>query len=104
MYCTLIPITTSIYIGAIMNTLWTKGLKKGSQEAKDIQDAFKASSFLRRRMMEMLQSMLDEELSSKTSDNAYDNHNWAFKQADSVGYARAIKRMMSTLEEKEKNI
>lgn len=104
MYRIILPSPFSIHIGGVMNTLWTKGLKRGSQEAKDIQDAFKASYFLRRRMMEMLQSMLDEELSSKTSDNAYDNPNWAFKQADSVGYARAIKRMMSTLEEKEKNI
>lgn len=86
-----------------MNTLWTKGMKRGSQEIKDIEGAFKASAFLRKRMMEMLQTMLDEEISSKLSDNAYDNASWAYKQADSVGYARAIKRMMATLEEKDKN-
>lgn len=86
-----------------MNTLWTKGMKRGSQEAKDIEGAFKASAFLRNRMKEMLQAMLDEEISSKTSDNTYDNPNWAYKQADSVGYARAIRRMMATLEEKDKN-
>ena len=83
-----------------MNTLWTKGMKRGSQEAKDIQDAYKASSFLRKRMVEMLNMMLEEEINSKISDNAYDTPSWAFKQADSIGYARAIKRLLSTLEEK----
>lgn len=81
-----------------MNSLWTKGLKKGTQEYKDIEEAYKASSFLRKRLTLMLKQMLEEELKSKLSDNAYENPNWAYKQADSVGYARAIERMINALD------
>lgn len=81
-----------------MNSLWTKGLKKGTQEYKDIEEAHKASSFLRKRLTAMLKQMLEEELKAKLSDNAYENPNWAYKQADSVGYARAIERMINALD------
>lgn len=73
-----------------MNTAWTKGLKKGTQEIKDVEEAFKASAFLRRKMLEVLEEVLKAELDKKLSDADYDSPSWAYRQADSVGYVRAI--------------
>lgn len=55
-----------------MNTAWTKGLKKGTQEIKDVEEAFKASAFLRRKMLEVLEEVLKAELDKKLSDADYD--------------------------------
>lgn len=81
-----------------MNSAWTKGLRKGSQEAKDVGEAFASSALIRRRLVEILKAFDEEELRNRSSD--YDSPSWAFKQADSVGYARALHRVMAILEEK----
>lgn len=81
-----------------MNSAWTKGLRKGSQEAKDVEGAFASSALLRRRLGEILKSFDEEELRNRSAD--YDSPSWAYKQADSVGYARALRRVMAILEEK----
>lgn len=83
-----------------MNTAWTKGLKKGTQEIKDVEEAFKASAFLRRKMLEVLEEVLKAELDKKLSDADYDSPSWAYRQADSVGYVRAIERVKGLLTEK----
>lgn len=83
-----------------MNTLWTKGLKAGSQERKDVEEAFAASALLRKRMVVMLDEMLEAEANAKHSDDAYDNPSWAYKQADSIGYIRAVKKLRSVLTER----
>ena len=80
-----------------MNSLWTKGIKRGSQEAIDVRDAFNGSLAARKRLVEMLEAMQKEEIDSKISDAAYDNPSWAYKQADSVGYMRAIDRLKKVL-------
>lgn len=80
-----------------MNTLWTKGLKKGTQEYKEVEEAYRVSSFLRNRMVVMLQSMLEEELNAMVTDASYDAPNWAYRQADAVGYARAVTRLKKAL-------
>lgn len=83
-----------------MNTLLTKKLKKNSQEYKDVEDAFKASAFLRNHLLSVLDDLLKEELSKKLSDAEYDSPSWAFKQADSIGYARAVEKVKALLTEK----
>ena len=83
-----------------MNTAWTKGLKKGSTELKDVEEAFKASAFLRRKMLEVLEQVLKEELDKKLADAGYESPSWAYRQADSVGYVRAIERVKGLLTEK----
>jgi len=77
---------------------WTKGLRKGSQEAKDVEEAFGPSALIRRRLVEVLKAFEEEELKTRSAD--YDSPSWAYKQADSVGYARALRRVVSILEEK----
>lgn len=83
-----------------MNTLLTKKYKKNSQEYKDVEDAFKASAFLRNHLVSILDDLLKEELAKKLSDAEYDSPSWAYKQADSIGYAKAVTLMKSLLTEK----
>ncbi len=80
-----------------MNSLWVKGLRKGTQEYKEVEEAYKVSSFLRNRMVVMLQQMLEEELNAMVSDASYDAPNWAYKQADAIGYARAVDRLKKAM-------
>lgn len=72
---------------------WTKG--KNEIEAKDIRASFTSSVVMRRRLEEMLKEKLEKTYS--TADNEYENPNWAFKQADSVGYRRALKDILNLL-------
>lgn len=83
-----------------MNTAWTKGLKKGSQDAKDVEEAFASSAYLRRRLVEIIEDMYQSEMAGRLKSNDYENAAWPFKQADAVGYARALKRLQNILEEK----
>lgn len=83
-----------------MNTVWTKGLAKGSQEAKDVEEAFASSALIRRRLASIIEEFYQSEMKSRIASNEYENPAWAFKQADAVGYARALKRIQSILQEK----
>lgn len=83
-----------------MNTAWTKGLKKGSQEYKDVEEAFASSPFLRKHLVKILQEFENDELASSLKAANYESPSWALKQADSIGYARALRKVMSILTEK----
>lgn len=77
-----------------MKTVWTKG--KDEVLSKDIRASFAGSSVMRTRLKEMLREKLESSFSTKEDD--YSNPNWAYKQADSVGYRRALKEISSLLE------
>jgi len=83
-----------------VNTAWTKGLKKSSQEAKDVEEAYASSALLRRRLAEILEDFYKVEMESRIKSTDYENAAWAFKQADAVGYSRALKRIINILQEK----
>ncbi len=86
-----------------MQVAWTKGMKKGSDEAKDIEAAFAASSVLRNRLIQMLEELYDQEMKARLSSSDYDSAAWAYKQADSIGFARAISKIISYLSDDKKN-
>lgn len=86
-----------------MNTAWTKGFKRGSDEIKDIEAAYAASSLIRNRLIQMLEEMYDAETKARTSSADYDSPAWAYKQADAIGYARAISKIISLLPDDKKN-
>lgn len=83
-----------------MKPAWTKGIKKGSQEAKDVEDAFNSSTFVRKRLVEIIENMYQEEVAKRIKEDEYENPAWAFKQADAIGYARALRNLQNILEEK----
>ncbi len=86
-----------------MNTAWTKGFKKGSEEYSDIEAAFAASSFLRNRLIQILEDMYASETKARTASSDYESPAWAYKQADAIGYARAISNIIKLLPDDKKN-
>jgi len=76
-----------------MKTSWLQGLDE--QGVKDIKSSFKASPRLRRRLTEICESKIDTSLS--TTKKQYDNPNWAYMQADNLGYRRALEEIISLL-------
>lgn len=83
-----------------MNSAWKKGLAKGSQELRDVEEAYASSAFIRRRLAALIEELYQSEMKSRVESNEYDSPAWAFKQADAVGYARALKRIQNILLEK----
>lgn len=78
-----------------MKTSLTKGLDE--QSAKEVELTFNASGILRERLISLLEdksSLADKEsLASK----GYDCPSWAYKQADTQGYRRALAEICSLL-------
>lgn len=82
-----------------MKTAWTAGLKE--QEKKEVIEDFKASPALRARLTQMLTKKIDSERGSSLSKISYDSPSWPYLQADTNGYERALREVISLLEEKE---
>lgn len=83
-----------------MNTAWTKGIKKDTQYHTDVRAAFKEAVLLRKRLGEILSDKFESNATSRLSATSYENAGWAYTQADAVGYARAIKEILTLLEDK----
>lgn len=82
-----------------MKTTWTAGLKE--QEKKEVVEDFKASPALRARLTHLLTKKIDSERSSALAKTSYDSPSWAYLQADTNGYERALREVISLLEEKD---
>jgi len=79
-----------------MKTSLTKGLDKDA--SKEIENAFGASALLRKRYSEVLKDKIEVSAKEDCAKDAYNCPNWAYKQADSQGYRRAIREVLSLLE------
>ena len=79
-----------------MKSLWTVGVK--SPEDKDsISTEYRMSPVLRARLVEILNDKRMKALDENVKDAGYDSPNWAYKQADNVGYMRALKEISDIL-------
>lgn len=78
-----------------MKTRWTQGLDETT--IQDVRGDFKSSLVTRKR----LALLLDEDIRSaeKTALNkdGYDVANWALKQADLIGYKRALQHVINLI-------
>lgn len=78
-----------------MKTRWTQGLDETA--IQDVRGDFKSSLVTRKR----LALLLDEDIRSaeKTALNkdGYDVANWALKQADLIGYKRALQHVINLI-------
>lgn len=81
-----------------MKTGWTKGLNEEQQIL--IKKEFVASSLLRERLVKLLKEKEKTNRESVRSKDAYDKPSWAYLQADSLGYERALNEIISLLESK----
>ena len=73
----------------------TKGLEK--DQAEEVTLAFKSSGVIRERLIKIAQDKITTADKASMSDSGYDNPNWAYKQADTQGYKRAISEIISIL-------
>ena len=78
-----------------MKLNWTKGLSGDAK--KDVVQEYASSSNLRIRLDALIQEKKLSSGKAIISKDAYDSPNWAFKQADHVGYLRALEEISSLL-------
>lgn len=79
-----------------MKQSWTKGLEK--EATTEMRMAFKSSLVLRKRLEVLLRSKEEEATRIGRSKEGYDCPNWAYKQADIVGYTRALNDILKLIE------
>lgn len=82
-----------------MKTTWFKGVED-AQEKDDVRSSFKSSSYIRKRLAEILADRMEERERITMSDDSYDNPSWAYKMADAQGYKRALSEIISLIVEK----
>lgn len=75
---------------------WTRNLE--AQLAIDITQNFKESGVMRRRLKQMLLDKIEETRSTNLTRDKYDSPNWAYLQADAVGFERALKYLITVIE------
>lgn len=76
-----------------MKTLWTSGLDE--RDAQEIELSFKASARLRKRLIEICEK--EAKNAYQLSRDQYDSPNWQMLQADSIGYRRALEKIISII-------
>lgn len=78
-----------------MKTVWTKGV----ENPQEIKQLFKEAHILRQRLVELLEDKTGSETRDRLNKASYASPSWALRQADSVGYCRAISEVISLLTE-----
>lgn len=81
-----------------MKTTITAGLK--GQQLDDVKQEFASSPHLRQRLNEVLEAKIESQRTFATSKERYDSPSWAMIQADSIGYERALREVISLLSSK----
>lgn len=81
-----------------MKTVWTKGLNK--EDAEEIRQIYVGSARFRAKLTELLTEKANSRRAGALSEESYVNPNWAYVQADSIGYERALKEIISLISEK----
>lgn len=85
-----------------MKTLWTKGLV--GQKREEMEREFAASAHLRERLATILKEKIEAKRTKKVSEDEYANPNWAYKQADLIGYERALGEVISLITQDKSNL
>lgn len=78
-----------------MKTVLFKGLN--DQQKEELRGTFYHSAFLREQLKVILASKIKDSNAQVRSKDAYGVANWAYLQADAVGYERALTEVMSLL-------
>lgn len=78
-----------------MKTAITKGLTE--EQADEITQSFKASAFLRSRLIKILHEKENTIRTAVRQKASYESPSWAYVQADALGYERAIFELISLL-------
>lgn len=74
-----------------MKTVWTAN----AHNKDEIKRAYGASTVIRKRLTEICKKKVDGGFVLTKDD--YDTPNWQYRQADAVGYRRALEEVISLL-------
>ena len=78
-----------------MKQSWINGLT--AQEELDFRGNFIASKLTRDRLEALLQQKIASSSTTTRSKKGYDSPNWAYEQADFIGYERALHEIINLL-------
>jgi hypothetical protein len=78
-----------------MKSTWTKGLS--GKKLEEVKNDFLSSSLTRERLQTLLEDKINTSRKFNTSKDAYDISNWAYLQADGIGYERALNEVISLI-------
>ena len=79
-----------------MKTAIIKGLNE--QESEEMRQSFVHAAHLRKRIQKLLEEKINASNRIVRSKDSYSIPNWAFLQADAVGYERALTEVISLLD------
>lgn len=83
-----------------MKSSWFKGLN--SDLEKEIRGDYASSRVTRHRLRDMLEEKIKTSRNTALNKEGYDVANWALKQADLIGYERALKDVIELISDDEK--
>jgi hypothetical protein len=78
-----------------MKQSWTLGLEPDI--AKEIKGDFKSSLLVRNRLAVLLNDKITSSRRALVNKEGYEVANWAYKQADGIGYERALQEVISLI-------
>lgn len=78
-----------------MKTVWTKGFT--GKKLEEVKKDFLSSSLIRERLQTLLEDKINASRKANISKDAYDISNWAYLQADGIGYERALNEVISLI-------
>lgn len=78
-----------------MKQSWTKGLTPELE--KEIRGDFKSSLLIRHRLKVLIEDKINVARDNSVAKSGYDIPNWPYKQADSIGYERALKEIIDLI-------
>jgi hypothetical protein len=80
-----------------MKARWT--INETRERTVEIKGNFAASSLMRKKLEELLNKKIEASLVNSRSKDNYSLAGWPYLQADSVGYERALKEVISLISE-----
>ncbi len=78
-----------------MKQSWTKGLD--DTRAKDVRGDYLSSLTTRKRLTELLEEKINVAEVASFDKEGYEVANWAYKQADLIGYKRALRDVINLI-------
>ncbi len=80
-----------------MKKSWFDGLT--DDQIKEVRGDFKSSLVVRNRLRVLIEKKIESARDASLTKGGYEVANWAFKQADGIGYERALKEVIDLITE-----
>jgi hypothetical protein len=81
---------------------WTAGLKP--EEVNELVKQLEGAQPIWERLSSILDQRVKASVDKQLSFSTYESPNWAYVQADAVGYQRAIKEILELIKERNQHV